>query len=95
MDLPELRDLLSEHLPSSAIKHANRLVEEVQRPVPVQKRKLGTYQKMTNEWRAAVSKHIAEHGNTAAVYHFSKDCEKAMSKSTVCGLKAEKLAALQ
>ena len=33
VDFPDLRDPLSEHLSSSAIEHASRLVEEVQRPV--------------------------------------------------------------
>ena len=50
---------------------------------------------MINEHQAVVGKYIVEHGNTAAVYHFSKDYKKPLSESTVLSLKENKLAALQ
>ena len=94
-DLPDLRDPLLEHLPPSSIEHASGLVGEVQRPVPVRKKKPWAYHKITNEEWAAVSKHVGERGNTAAVHHFYKDYAKPASESTGHELKEEKLAALQ
>ena len=70
-------------------------MEEVQRCVPAQKKKLRTYQKISNEYWAAVGKHVAEHCNKAAVHHFSKDYEKPVTENTVRMLKEEERAALQ
>ena len=94
VDLPILRNPLSEY-PPSAIESTNRLVKEVQGPVPVEKKKRGTYQKMTNEQQTTVSKYAAEHIITTTVYHVSKDYEKPLCESTVCGLKEKKLVVLQ
>ena len=49
VDLHDPEGIMSEHLPSPAVKHAKRLVEEVQETVPAQKVKQETYKKMTIE----------------------------------------------
>ena len=83
--LPDPEGSLSSVLSPQAIEQANQEVSAVVQEE--QKKKRGTYHKLTPETRAAIGTYASENGVVAAARYFSSKLDRPINESSVRSIK--------